>query len=110
MTAFDGLGIDKDTALKLTLGFGGGLGGTGSVCGAVIAADMVLGLKLPLDPTAPKGQRAKLYAQIAEFNKQFLARHGSLICRELKADKSGRDNACPNLVKSTIELLEGLSS
>jgi hypothetical protein len=70
---------------------------------------MVLGLKMPLDPAAPRKNREKLYAQIAEFNKQFLARHGSLICRELKADKSGRDNSCPNLVKSTVEMVEGLS-
>jgi C_GCAxxG_C_C family probable redox protein len=109
IAAFDDVGIDKETALKITLGFGGGLGGSGSVCGAVIAAYMVLGLKLPFDPTAPKKHREKVNAQIAEFNTEFLARHGSLICRELKASQPGQDNLCPNLVKSAVEIVEGLS-
>ena len=108
IAAFDDVGIDKETALKITLGFGGGLGGSGSVCGAVIAAYMLLGLKLPLDPAAPKKHREKINAQIAEFNKQFLARHHSLICSELKASPSGQDS-CPNLVKSAVEIVEGLS-
>ncbi len=109
IAAFDDVGIDKETALKITLGFGGGLGGSGSVCGAVIAAYMVLGLKLPLDPDAPKKHREKVNSQIAEFNKQFLARHHSLICRELKESQSCLDNSCPNLVKSAVEIVEGLS-
>ena len=100
------MGLDPETALKITLGFGGGLGGTGSVCGAVIAAYMVLGLKLPLDPAAPRKNREIINAQIAEFNKQFLARHGSLICHNLKTAKSGQDNICPNLVKSAVDLVD----
>jgi C_GCAxxG_C_C family probable redox protein len=84
------------------------LGGTGGICGAVIAAYMGLGLKLPLDPAAPKKNREKINAQIAEFNKQFLARYGSLICRELKTDKPGQYNVCPGLVKSAVEIVEAM--
>jgi C_GCAxxG_C_C family probable redox protein len=108
INVFEDLGLDKETALKITLGFGGGMGGTGSTCGAVVAAYMVMGLRLPLDPEKPRAQREKINAQIARFNKQFIARHGSLICKTLKASakKSGLDNSCPNLVKSAVEILE----
>lgn len=45
LTAFSGeLGIDKETALKIGTGFGGGVR-RGDVCGAVSGAVMVLGMK-----------------------------------------------------------------
>ena len=38
-------GVDKNMALKMAAGFGGGMGRTGHRCGAVTGAYMVLGLK-----------------------------------------------------------------
>ena len=37
--------IDKDTALKITTGFGGGIALTGDICGACSAGVMLLRLK-----------------------------------------------------------------
>ena len=109
INVFDDLGLDKETALKITLGFGGGMGGTGGICGAVTAAYIVLGLKLPLNPNEPRRYREKINKQIAEFNKQFMFRHKSLICRELKSQQTDPHQSCPNLVKSAVEILEELN-
>ena len=38
-------GLDRDIALKLATGFGGGMGRLGRTCGAVSGAFMVIGLK-----------------------------------------------------------------
>jgi C_GCAxxG_C_C family probable redox protein len=39
------LGFDKETARKISCGFGAGMARTGNICGAVTGAMMVIGLK-----------------------------------------------------------------
>jgi C_GCAxxG_C_C family probable redox protein len=39
------LGLDPETAKKLSCGFGAGISKTGNICGAVSGAIMVIGLK-----------------------------------------------------------------
>ena len=41
----DDLGFEKNTALKIACGFGGGMGCKGEVCGAVAGGIIVIGLK-----------------------------------------------------------------
>ena len=73
------MGMDYQTAVKLSSGFGGGMG-MGSVCGAVTGAIMAIGLKHGgLDPKT-KGQTAKL---VREFTDRFKAQHRLLNCRDL---------------------------
>jgi len=38
-------GVDREKALKISTGFGGGMGRLGGTCGAVTGAIMVIGLK-----------------------------------------------------------------
>ena len=73
------MGMDYQTAVKLSSGFGGGMG-MGSVCGAVTGAIMAIGLKYGgVDPKA-KGETAKL---VREFIDRFKAQHRQLNCRDL---------------------------
>ncbi|HSW58528.1 MAG TPA: C-GCAxxG-C-C family (seleno)protein, partial [Dehalococcoidales bacterium] len=44
------LGLDRATALRLTMGFGGGMGHTGGTCGAVVGAYLIFGLQQELKP------------------------------------------------------------
>ena len=39
----DELGLERDVALKVASGFGGGIGGTGRACGALTGAIMAIG-------------------------------------------------------------------
>jgi len=115
------LGLDRTWALKLTLGFGGGMGHTSGTCGAVTASYMVLGLQQPLDPENPKARREEVYAMIREFNRRFLKLHGSINCTELLGhdlstpegevavrEKGLSVSLCPRFVKNAVEILEDM--
>ncbi len=76
------LGFDRDAALRVAAGFGGGMGRMASICGAVTGAFMVLGVR---HGAATPDQEAKeaIYARVRGFADRFKARNGSLVCREL---------------------------
>ena len=62
LSAFCGeLGLDKTTALKVTLAFGAGMGRTGGTCGSVTGAYMVLGLRPYRELNTPTERKEKVY-------------------------------------------------
>ena len=79
------LGMDLDTAMRLSCPFGGGFGRTREVCGAVSGMCMVLGLSgQPFDPQSPT-QKGDVYAKTQTLLSRFKEENGSVICRELLA-------------------------
>ncbi len=76
-------GLDFDTAMKLTSGFGAGMGRLREVCGAVsgmfMAASLIRGSSDPGDKAAKDAH----YALIQELAGEFRKETGSIICREL---------------------------
>ena len=76
------LGLDFDTAMKLSSSFGGGMGRMREVCGAVSGMFMAAGLAFATsrDSAAEKGEH---YKRIQELAKKFKDMNGSIICREL---------------------------
>ncbi|MEN6637927.1 MAG: C-GCAxxG-C-C family protein [Smithella sp.] len=101
------LGLDADTALKISCGFGGGMGRMGEICGAVSGGILVLGLKYGRGKSDQRAQTDVAYAEVREFMKRFSAKHGSCYCRELLsgcnlATLEGqvyfKDNECLNLI------------
>lgn len=109
-------GIETDAVLKLSRGFGGGMGGMGGLCGAVTGAYMVIGMHYdPADITA----KAKVYEKVQQFTRIFFERHGESSCRGLlgcdmssdegKAmmrEKNLRDTHCVCFVRNAVEILE----
>lgn len=77
------LGIDKDTALKLSSSFGGGMGRMREVCGAVSAMFMIAGLKYGYTSPTDKIVKTEHYERIQELAKKFKEKHDTIICREL---------------------------
>jgi C_GCAxxG_C_C family probable redox protein len=79
----DRCGLDRDTALKLASGFGGGLARQREVCGAVsgmcMAADLIRGP----GEGADKAAKDEHYAFIRGLCDAFRAETGSIVCREL---------------------------
>lgn len=112
----DELGLDRETALKISCGMAAGMARLGSTCGAVTGAYLVLGLKFGSCSSDDKQSLEKTFALIREFDRRFTEKHGSTCCRELlgvdlccgdKALASQRvAERCPLLVKSAAELLE----
>ncbi len=89
------LGLDDSTALKISAGFGGGMGRLREVCGAVSAMFMVLGMKYAsLDPT-DRTAKAQLYARVQELARRFKEENGSIICRELLSLPPGPQDPTP---------------
>ncbi|MDD5102644.1 MAG: C-GCAxxG-C-C family protein [Endomicrobiaceae bacterium] len=79
----DDIGIDFDTALKISSSFGGGMGRLREVCGAVTAMFMVTGIKYGyIDPKDQKA-KAKHYKLIQLLAKKFSDKYGSIVCRDL---------------------------
>ncbi len=76
------VGLDRETALKIASGFGGGMGRLAETCGAVTGAFMVLGLKFG-SPASDREAKEAVYTRVREFAVRFKARHGSLVCRDL---------------------------
>lgn len=77
------LGLDPDTALKISCGFGAGMGRREEVCGAVAGGVMALGLKFGRGETNDRSATEETYAKTQELMHRFEARHGSCICRLL---------------------------
>ncbi len=112
------VGLDRETALKIASGFGGGMGRLAETCGAVTGVFMVLGLKYG---SAASDRQAKeiVYTQVREFAERFKARHGSLLCRDLlgcdlntpKGLALAQENklsstVCPPYVETAAKILE----
>lgn len=83
LTFADELGIDTETALKLSSSFGGGMGRMREVCGAVSAMFMIAGLKYGYTEPDNKEIKTEHYQRIQELAKRFKDKHDTIICREL---------------------------
>lgn len=91
--------LPYETALQMTLAFGGGMGRKGHVCGALTGALMALGVGLnPADAKSPAAkEQAAVLAQ--ELLARFAAKYGSINCREL----TGFDLSAPDGHKKAAE-------
>jgi C_GCAxxG_C_C family probable redox protein len=118
-TYCEGLGLDKETALKISGAFGGGMGHIGETCGAVTGAFMVIGLKYGKYRVEDNTAKEETYRKVQEFAKRFRTEFGSLRCQDLitydlrldeevnKAREAGVfKTICPKLVKRAAELVE----
>ena len=80
----DLFGMDKETALRVSASFGGGIGRMREVCGAAngmfLVAGMLTGSVEGKDQTAKKNNYEVVQRLAAEFKKKT---GGSYICREL---------------------------
>jgi C_GCAxxG_C_C family probable redox protein len=73
--------IKSDVIPRIASYFGGGIGNTGSVCGAVIGAVMAIGLVKGRGDTLEDWFRISGVAK--EFRRRFEAEMGTINCREL---------------------------
>jgi C_GCAxxG_C_C family probable redox protein len=73
--------IENEIIPRIASCFGGGIGNTGAVCGAVAGAMMAIGLKKERGDTMEDWFRISAVAQ--EFRRRFEAEMGTINCREL---------------------------
>lgn len=113
-------GIDRETAMKLACGFGGGIGRQAETCGAVTGAVMALSL-LQASPEPTSEAKSQMYALVQRFCQEFRNQNGSTMCRELLgydiSTDEGRRQAseaglfksrCPEYVRGATAIVERL--
>lgn len=116
------LGLDQETAARMSSSFGGGMGRLREVCGCVsgmlLAAGMMKGYSDPKDQDAKKEH----YALVQTLAKAFQEHNGSIICRELlgldhKSDQPVPEartteyyqtRPCAELVADAAQILESI--
>ncbi len=117
----DKINLDKETILKLSSSFGGGMGRMREVCGAAsgmfIIAGLLKGYTLPDDDNA-KGKHYELIQKMAE---EFKKKYGTIICRELlglekdelkspvpskRTEEYYEKRPCAEFIKTAAEIIE----
>jgi C_GCAxxG_C_C family probable redox protein len=112
-------GLLSERARAIAAPFGGGIGRTGQMCGAVSGALMVIGLHFWDDNADIRQTKESIYQHSQNFMDRFKALNGSIICRELtgvdmldpQALQKAReellfDQICPGFVRDAVQLLE----
>ena len=93
-----GIGLDEQ-AMRMTTGFGGGLGHAGCVCGALAASVMALGLME--GRTDVNQSREAAYELANEFHERFQDKFGATCCRALNPHPFETREHLVNCVKIT---------
>jgi C_GCAxxG_C_C family probable redox protein len=114
-------GLEKETALKISEPFGGGMGRMREVCGTVTGMFMVLGLAMGNSDAKDGSTKKNVYKSVQELAEKFKQDNSSIICRELlglqKANKESyvpsertkeyyKKRPCPELCKYAADILE----
>ena len=122
LTAYAGqFSMDRETALKVSAAFGGGMGRMGEICGAVTGAFMVIGLKYGRIAVTDTKSHEKTNRLVKEFVGRFKSLNGSIVCRELLGcdlstpdgqktfvDRKLRDTLCAKFVRDAAEIVQQL--
>ena len=113
-------GLDRDTAMKIAMPFGGGMGRMRLTCGAVTG--MVMAYGLIFSPSSPptREEKAAHYAAVRDLSERFSKETGSVICSELlgikkaeespvpeeRTDEYYKKRPCPELCRLAADILE----
>ncbi len=113
------LGMDRETALRISTGFGGGIGQLGWTCGTVTGAAMVISLLHGRTRADDRQTYETAKARVRQFVDQFVDRFGNAACSELigvdisdpqakaRASREGVfRRLCPGFVRGAGEILE----
>lgn len=111
-------GLDRELAVRLARGLGGGIGNSGHVCGAVSGAVMVIGLATSGPNQTDPQLKQKTAARVRDFLARFKQRNKSILCRDLTGcdlstpegmqearQKGVFDSVCPNAIRDAVQIL-----
>jgi C_GCAxxG_C_C family probable redox protein len=76
-------GISEETALRMSAGFGAGMGRLQDVCGALTGAIMIAGLQEGMTIPGDRAAKERTYALVQRIAKAFEKEHGARTCRDL---------------------------
>lgn len=83
MGLLDHLGVQSELVPQIATGFGGGIGHTGRICGALTGATMVLGIRYGRKDPRDTETRDRCYQLVERFLQEAQDALGSLECLDL---------------------------
>ena len=112
--------MDRNLLLRMSSGFGGGMGRLREVCGALSGVFMVIGALYGYDEAKDYEGKKELYARIQELASRYKDIQGSIVCREILGLSKGADapvpekrteeyykkRPCPDIVGMAATILE----
>jgi C_GCAxxG_C_C family probable redox protein len=117
----EGLGLPRETALRLAQPFGGGIAKSGDWCGAVTGAFLVIGLKFGRTKAEDAAAKDKTYAAVQEFIRRFKAKLGTARCNDLLGceigtpegqkiieEKKLHETLCESLIRDAVDILNSV--
>ncbi len=111
----DKMGLEKELALKIANGFGGGIARKQLICGAVSGAIMLIGLKYGKTDAQDSISHERTYSVIDKFCDEFEKRNKSIMCKDIlgcdmtTAREQGLfSTICSKCVKDAINIVENL--
>lgn len=122
LTAFtDDLGFDKSAGLRISAGFGAGMGRLQETCGAVTGAFMAIGIYTTGKYVDNATRKEKTIAMVQDFDREFKKLHKTSNCGELLgcdlktddgqkiyADNNLKETVCCKCVTNAVSILEGM--
>ena len=98
------LGYNEDELFRLSEAFGGGMGGTQGVCGAVSAMVLVAGaIKSFGMDKLPETNKKESYDSARMLMEKFEAEIGTIVCKEIKNEQHF---SCDECIVKAVEILE----
>ena len=117
----DELGFDKNAGLRISAGFGAGMGRLQETCGAVTGAFMAIGIYTTGKFTDNITRKEKTITMVQDFDRAFKQLHRTSNCAELLgcdlkteegqkvyADNNLKETICTKCVINAVSILESL--
>ncbi|MDC7124334.1 MAG: C-GCAxxG-C-C family protein [Spirochaetales bacterium] len=111
--------LSEDFSLKVATGFGGGMGRTQHVCGAVSGGILALNLLYGRGLSDGKDKQDDVYIKVRELIKKFETENDTIICKELldgcslltdegreRYRSKGMNKKCHSYIASVIEIVK----
>ena len=101
------INMDSKSLFKITEGFGLGMGGAKSTCGALTGAIILAGLKNSDGNLDSPRTKADTYRISKELQQKFEAKAGATLCKDLKGMESGVAlRSCNDCIKDGVEVVQ----
>lgn len=98
--------IDEKTLLKISEGFGGGMGAMQDTCGAVTGMFMLAGMANSAGDVEEKQTKAETYQIVRDLSATFQEKNHSTICRELKGVETGNVlRSCDGCIEDAVRIV-----
>lgn len=102
----DLLGLDSKTAFSMSEGFGAGMGGLQSTCGAVSGMLMLAGMKNSNGEIKEQTSKAHTYKIAKDLTAKFEEKNTTIICKELKGLTGGEVlRSCDGCIVDACQIL-----